>query len=138
MASAAVIHFGLDPGKFIRWLSREYTVQYRDVYRTLTAIQEHVSVQDYEHIKRILMDGCQAQFTFKEPSNNKLDLISHGNSKSFNSKPALVCKTMNKEDLYSRLVPMDPTLSKVSPYLHHTTQSIVIKVGKNDCIVWEG
>ncbi len=27
MASAAMIHFGLDPGKFVRFLSREYTGQ---------------------------------------------------------------------------------------------------------------
>jgi hypothetical protein len=45
---------------------------------------------------------------------------------------------MNKEDRYSHLVPMDPILCKVSPYLHHTTQSIVIKEGKNDRIVWDG
>jgi hypothetical protein len=25
MASAAMIHFGLDPGKFVGWLSGEYT-----------------------------------------------------------------------------------------------------------------
>ncbi len=25
MACAAMIHFGLDPGKFVHWLSREYT-----------------------------------------------------------------------------------------------------------------
>jgi hypothetical protein len=32
LASAAmVIHFGLDPGKFVRFLSGEYTGQYRDV-----------------------------------------------------------------------------------------------------------
>ncbi len=45
---------------------------------------------------------------------------------------------MNKEDRYSHLVPMDPLLCKLSPYLRHTTQSIVIKDGKNYCIVWEG
>ena len=31
MASAAMIHFGLDPGKFVRFLSREYTGQYQNV-----------------------------------------------------------------------------------------------------------
>ncbi len=31
MASAAMILFGLDPGKFVRFLSGEYTGQYRDV-----------------------------------------------------------------------------------------------------------
>ncbi len=45
---------------------------------------------------------------------------------------------MNKEDCYSHLVPMDPLLCKLSPYLCHTTQSIVIKDGKNDHIVRDG
>ncbi len=45
---------------------------------------------------------------------------------------------MNKEDRYSHLVPIDPILCKFSPYLCHTTQSIVIKEGKNDHIVWDG
>ncbi len=45
---------------------------------------------------------------------------------------------MNKEDRYSHLVPMDPLLCKLSPYLHHTTQSIVVKDSKNDRIVWDG
>jgi hypothetical protein len=45
---------------------------------------------------------------------------------------------MNKEDRYSHLVPMDLLLCKLSPFLHHTTQSIAIKDGKNNCIVWDG
>jgi hypothetical protein len=38
MASAAMIHFRLDPGKFIRFLSGKHTGQYCDVCRTLDAI----------------------------------------------------------------------------------------------------
>jgi hypothetical protein len=38
MASMAMIHFGLDPGKFVRFLLGEYTGQYRDICRTLDAI----------------------------------------------------------------------------------------------------
>jgi hypothetical protein len=38
MASAAMIHFGLDPGKFVHFLSGKYTSQYWDVPRTLDAI----------------------------------------------------------------------------------------------------
>jgi hypothetical protein len=45
---------------------------------------------------------------------------------------------MNKEDSYSHLVPMDPLLCKLSPNFCHTMQSIVIKDGKNNCIVWDG
>ncbi len=138
MASAAMIHFGLDPGKVIHFLSGKYTGQYRNVRCTLDAIQDHVTSDNYGHIKRILLDGCPAQLTFKEPLSNKLEFISRGNSKSFVENPWLVQKTMNKEDPYSHLVPMDPLLCKLSPYLRHTTQSIFIKDGKNNCIVWDG
>jgi hypothetical protein len=138
MASAAMIHFGLDPGKFVHFLSGEYTGQHWDVHRTLDAIQDHVTTDNYGHIKRILLDGCPAQLTFEEPLSNKLELISCGNSKSFVENPQLVQKTMNKEDRYSHLVPMDLLLCKLSPYLRHTMQSIVIKDGKNAHIVWDG
>jgi hypothetical protein len=138
MASAAMIHYGLDLGKFVYFLSDEYTGQYWDVRCTLDAIQDHVTSDDYDHIKQILLDGCSAQLTFKKLSSNKLKFISYGNSKSFVENPQLVQKTLNKEDRYSHLVPMDPLLCKLSPYLHHTMQSIVIKDGMNDCIVWDG
>jgi hypothetical protein len=45
---------------------------------------------------------------------------------------------MNKEDRYSHLVPIDPLLCKLSPYLRHTTHSIIIKDGKNNRIIWDG
>ncbi len=138
MASAAMIHFGLDLGKFVHFLSGEYTGQYRDVRHSLDAVRDHVNTDDYNHIMRILMDGCPAQLTFKEPLSNKLEFISRGNSKNFIVNPKLVPKTMNNKDRYSHLVPMDPILCKFSPFLCHTTQSIVIKEEKNDCIVWDG
>ncbi len=84
------------------------------------------------------MDGSLAQLTFEEPPSNKLEFISRGNSKNFIANPNLVRKTMNKEDRYSHLVPMDPLLCKFSPYLCHTTQSRDIKEDKKDCIVWDG
>ncbi len=38
MASAAMIHFGLDPGKVVCFLLGKYTGQYCNVHRTLDAI----------------------------------------------------------------------------------------------------
>jgi hypothetical protein len=37
MASVAMIHFGLDPGKFVCFLLGKYTSQYWDVCHTLEA-----------------------------------------------------------------------------------------------------
>jgi hypothetical protein len=85
-----------------------------------------------------LLNGFPAELTFKEPSSNKLEFISCGNLESFVENPQLEQKTMNKEYRYSHLVPMDPLFCKLSPYLRQTTQSIAIKDGKNNCIVWDG
>ncbi len=138
MASMDMIHFGLDPGKFVHFLSGKYTGQHQHAQHTLNAIQDHVTSDNYGHIKQILLHGCPAQLTFEEPSSNKLEFISCGNSKSFVENPQLVQKTLNREDRYSHLVPMDLLLCKLSPYLCHTMQSIIIKDNKNNRIVWDG
>ncbi len=65
-------------------------------------------------------------------------MIQHGNSKSFNNHPELVKKAMNKEDHYSHLVPIDVDICRVSAYLCHTIQTVVMKPGKNDGLVWDG
>ena len=98
MASAAMVYFGLDPGKFIRYLAGKYTGQHQDVQHTFNAVQNHVTHEDYEHIKWILLHGCPAQLTFEEPSSSKLEFIARENSKTFVNNPQLVQKTMNKED----------------------------------------
>jgi hypothetical protein len=38
MASAAMVHFGLDPGKLVQWLGSEYTGYHRDVQETSNAV----------------------------------------------------------------------------------------------------
>jgi hypothetical protein len=90
MASTAMIHFGLDPGKFVRFLLDKYTSQHWDVCCPLAAVQDHITSDDYNHIKQILLDGCHAQLTFEEPWSNKLEFISRGNYKSFAENPQLV------------------------------------------------
>ena len=94
--------------------------------------------KDYGHIENILLNGCPAELMFTEPLDNKLDMIWWGNSKSFNDNVDLVRKAMNKEDLYSHLVPIDEDICHASAYLRHTTQTVVTKLGKNDCLTWNG
>ena len=61
MASAAIVHFGLDPGKFVRWMEGEYTGYHRDVKKTLIDVCPHITVEDYNHIERVLLDGCPVE-----------------------------------------------------------------------------
>ena len=86
-------------------------------------------------MERILLNGCPDELTFDEPLDNKLEMIKRGHSKSFNDNIDLVLKTMNKEDRYSHLVPLDKTICRFSPYCCNTTQTIVIKEGKNEASV---
>ncbi len=81
MANAAMAHFGLDPGRFVQWMGGEYTGQLRDAYSTLAAVKGHVSTNDYEQMKQILLDGCPAQLDFEKPLTNKIEMIDRANSK---------------------------------------------------------
>ena len=98
MASAAMVHFGLNPGKFVRWMGGEYTGYHRDIQRTSAAVPPYITAKDCNHIEQILLDGCPAEIMFTEPLDNKLKIIRRGNSKSVNDNPDLVRKAMNKED----------------------------------------
>ena len=115
----------------------KYTGQHRDTHSTLAALRGHVSADDYAHMKRILLNGCPAQLDFEEPLSNKIKMIKHGNSKSFNNNTNLVLKTMNKEDRYSHLISLDEIMCCFSPYCRHTTQTMVIKAGKSDRLCWD-
>ena len=106
-APAAMIHFGLDPGKLVCWLGGEYIGARQEVNHTLAAAKDHVSTDDFNHMKRILSDGSPFELTFDKPLSNKSMMIKQGNSKSFNKNPELVLKKMKKEERYSHVLPLD-------------------------------
>ena len=43
MASAAMVHFGLNPGKLVCWLGGEYIGKHRDVVRILETVKDQIS-----------------------------------------------------------------------------------------------
>jgi hypothetical protein len=47
LASAAMVHFGMDPGKFVRWLGGEYTGHRREVGKILATVKPHILSEDY-------------------------------------------------------------------------------------------
>ncbi len=73
IASAAMVHFDLDPGKFVRWMDGKYTGYHRDVQRTLAAVRPYITAKDYNHIEQILLDGCPAELMFTEPLDDTSD-----------------------------------------------------------------
>jgi hypothetical protein len=75
MANAAMAHFGLDQGRFLRWMGGKYTGQHQDTHSTIAAVRGHVSADDYAHMASILLNGCPAQLDFEEPLSNKTEMI---------------------------------------------------------------
>ena len=137
MASAAMVHFGMDPGKFVCWMGGEYTGNGLDISNILSEVKHHILPSDYDHLKRILMQGCPSWFRFDEEFQNKQIMMNRGNSKSFVNNPNLVNKTMNNEDRYIHVIPLQQDIVKLSPYCRHTTQTLVVKPGKNPRICWD-
>ena len=72
-----MVNFELDPGKLVHWLGGEYTGARREVNRTLAAAKDHVSTDDFNHMKRILLDGFPFELKFDKPLGNKQTLLSH-------------------------------------------------------------
>ena len=138
MANALMVHCGLDPGKAVRYLGNEYTGENRDVQTILTRIRDHVSVEDYNHIRRILLTGAPFEFDYEEPLSNKLEMIKRGNSVAFEQNLPLVQKAINKEDKYSHLVPLDMQICTFSPHCRVTSQCLIQKAGKTDRLCWDG
>ena len=84
MASAALIHCQLDPGKLVCWLRREYIGERREVKWTLRAMNDHLSTEKFDNMKRILLDGCPFELAFYKPLSSKTEMIKRENFKSFN------------------------------------------------------
>ncbi len=72
MANAAMAHFGLDPGRFVRWMGGEYTGQLRDAHSTLAAVKGHVSIDDYDQISGSSSMDAQPSLTLRNPSVTRL------------------------------------------------------------------
>ena len=76
MASAAMVHFGLGPGKCVQWMGGKYTGYHCDIKKTLAAVQSYITAKDYNHsIECIFLDRCPAELIFTELLDNKLKMI---------------------------------------------------------------
>jgi hypothetical protein len=127
MATAAMIHYGLHPGMLIRYLKGEYVGEHRDVLAILEAVLLHISENDVNHIRQILMQGCPSKLILGKPNTMNNKMIAQGNQQTFQLYPEFVTKTMNKEEKNSHLISVKLWVLLCSPYTQSTLQGIQIK-----------
>ena len=97
-----------------------------------------MSNDDHAQIKRILLQCCPFSLKFQEYSKNKFAAIARGNQKNFVQNKHIVMKALNKEDRNSHLVPMHDWVCHLSPNMRHNPQGLVLKLGSNPRVVWDG
>ena len=138
MATAGMIHYGLHPGMFVRYVGGEYVSESRDINQVIRDISPYASAEDVEHVRRILTQGCPSKLDYMEQSSSKLQTIRQGNHSTISDYPDIVRESMNKLDKNSQVIPIKSWILHFSPYLRHTPQSMVLKENKNPRMVWDG
>ena len=137
MATACAIHYSLHPGMVTRYLKGKYVGENRNVPQILRDVSSHVDESDAAHIEQILTQGCHSRLSFEEMSEMKAYIIKKGNQATFKMYPDIVTKAMNKEDRHSHLLPVKLWMLHFSPWCCHTAQGMLVKPGKNSCIIFD-
>jgi hypothetical protein len=137
MATACTIHYSLHPVMFIRYLRGKYIGKNRNVPQILRDVLSRVDDTDAAHIERILTQGCPSRLSFEETSEMKPYIIEKGNQATFKMYPEIVTKMMNKEDRHSHLLLVKLWVLHFSPWCRHTAQGILVKPGKNPCVIFD-
>ena len=136
MATACLMHYGMDPGMLVRYMQLEYTAESHGP--TFELYAHVIDPLDLSHMRRIMQQGCPAVFDWYEGSENKMNQLARGNQVSFDAHPDIATKTLVKENKFSHLIPTRNWAIEFSPYMRHTPQGMVVKEGKNPRVVWDG
>ena len=135
MWTKCIVDHGQDTGMALRFVMGEYTLEGHGP--TFTEYAQHLCPVDMEDMQRITDDGCPAVMDYWEESDNKMALLKRGNQKSFDENPAVALSTMVKEVKHSHLAACADWLIETSPYMRHTSQGMVVRMGKNPRVVWD-
>ena len=127
--SAAAVYYGLDFGLVTHYLGHEFTGKWRNVEVIMQRVSPLIDPQDAEHIKRILTEGCPAEFDFEEEHDNKMLFLERGNEPSVEQNQAVVQKTLNEEERNNHIIPFFGWLVFFSACAHHVPQSMLAKPG---------
>ncbi len=119
LATACVIHYELNTGMDIRYLKGEYVGNSHNANKILASVSPYISVEDCEHIKQIIIQGCPSRLDFEEDYENKHEVLRRGNQHTFLEHPDDKSNEQRREksprptirilgSLFFTLLPCDP------------------------------
>lgn len=122
MMAACDVHYDLEFGLVLHFLSGEYIVAWCDLDGIMEAAAGHVSISNKAQILRILTIGCPANLAWEEKASNKENFIKRGNNPSIKANWKAVAKTLNKEDRNHHIMTF-PCCCGFAPGENTTTES---------------
>ena len=134
---ACSLYFNFNIPQMIRYLGGQYTGDDQNVVQILQSIKGLVPVDTFAHVERILTTGVPAVLHGYSSVKKFLEYWRCGNHILVNLNRAKIEKVMNKEDKHRYLLPLPCWLARFIPNLHISPQGLIIKLDKNDRLVFD-
>jgi hypothetical protein len=103
----------------------------------LQQVQGLMDRKNYDHLKRILVDGCPTVFRKEATYEQYWEMHQYGNHKSVEQNLEKVVLTMNKDDCKDHVLTFLAFLAEFIQDLMLMAQGFVMLPGKNDCLVFD-
>ena len=139
MLAACAIHYDLHLPSVVRYLSGEYTAEFRSASKIKELLESYNCPKEIvDDMYRIFKVGCPNKLIGEGTRENFVDYWKYNNHSSIHNNVQKVMKVMNKEDRHSFLIPFPRILAWFAPNVMLTPQGLVIKPPKKDRLVWDG
>ena len=122
----------------MRFLSNNYTADYRNVPEIMNNIRGIVDKDTCDDVERNFTSGCPNKSSGHISHRNCMDYKNYGNHKSVLKKTDLIKKSLNKEDKLNHAMPFPCWIARLCPNIFLISNGIIIKPGGNDRLTWDG
>ena len=139
MFTTCAIHYNFDLSSVIRFTGGNYTnahLNAESIINTLSSAGCDQKLMD--ELKIIPTAGCPAYFNATSSQENFDVFHQYGKHSTITKNIAKVMKTMNKEVQHSFVIPFPDWVIPLCPNIHLTPNGILVKLGKNDRLIWHG
>jgi hypothetical protein len=137
MRTAMLFHYNLDLSAVHRKLGGNHVGAHRNPEFILQQVSGLIDRTTYNHLRRILVDGCPGVFNEEATYEQYREMYKYGNHKSVEQNLEKVMLTMNKEDRKDHVLTFPAFLAEFIPDCMLTAQGFVMIAGKNDRLVFD-
>jgi len=134
---SALLHYDFNVPAIIRYCGNNYTNQHLDHKAIRLRLQNIAPPTIINYVIRSLTIGAPSVINGHTSSINFWKYLRYGNHVSITSRPALVEKSLNKEERNCYTIPFPSWTARFIPNLHVSPSGIIIKPGKKDRIIFD-